>query len=180
MAKLDAGKMELHPIAFEIVDLVHHATETVRSLAEGKNVTIEEMYPEKSVQMEADADRLTQVVTNLLGNAIKFTPEGGKITLEVDPDRVDLGVSQDPCVVISVQDSGPGIPVDEQSRIFNKFEQGSTTSLQTVSSTGLGLTIAKEIVELHKGKIWVESKEGEGSRFMFVIPNRFRNVGIQK
>jgi PAS domain S-box-containing protein len=180
VAKLDAGKMELHPIAFEIVDLVHHATETVRSLAEGKKVTIEEMYPEKSVQMEADADRLTQVVTNLLGNAIKFTPEGGKITLEVDPDRVDLGVSQDPCVVISVQDSGPGIPVDEQSRIFNKFEQGSTTSLQTVSSTGLGLTIAKEIVELHKGKIWVESKEGEGSRFMFVIPNRFRNVGIQK
>jgi signal transduction histidine kinase len=175
VAKLEAGKMELHPITFEINDMVHHVSETVRTLAEGKGVTIEEIYSRRGVEVEADADRLTQVVTNLLGNAIKFTPEGGKITLEVDTDRLDLGVSQDSCVAISVEDTGPGIPLEEQKRIFNKFEQGSNSSSQSVSSTGLGLTIAKEIIELHGGKIWVESKEGKGSRFSFVIPRLFRN-----
>lgn len=176
VAKLEAGKMELHPITFEINDMVHHVSETIRTLAEGKGVTIEEIYSRGGVEVEADADRLTQVVTNLLGNAIKFTPEGGKITLEVDTDRLDLGVSRDSCVSISVEDTGPGIPLEEQKRIFNKFEQGSNSSSQSVSSTGLGLTIAKEIIELHGGKIWVESKEGEGSRFSFVIPRRFRNA----
>ncbi|MEE9568178.1 MAG: histidine kinase dimerization/phospho-acceptor domain-containing protein, partial [Candidatus Binatia bacterium] len=124
VAKLEAGKMELHPITFEINDMVHHVSETVRTLAEGKGVTIEEIYSRRGVEVEADADRLTQVVTNLLGNAIKFTPEGGKIILEVDTDRLDLGVSQDSCVAISVKDTGPGIPLEEQKRIFNKFEQG--------------------------------------------------------
>ncbi|MCZ6452211.1 MAG: ATP-binding protein, partial [Deltaproteobacteria bacterium] len=175
VAKLEAGKMELHPITFEINDMVHHVSETIRNLAEGKGVTIEEIYHKGGVEVAADADRLTQVITNLLGNAIKFTPEGGKITLEVVTDRLDYGVSQDPCVVISVEDTGPGIPLEEQKRIFNKFEQGSNSSSQSVSSTGLGLTIAKEIIELHGGKIWVESKEGEGSCFSFVIPKRFRN-----
>jgi len=180
VAKLEAGKMELHPITFEIADMVHHVTETVRSLAESKRVTIEEKYPGRNVQVEADADRLVQVVTNLLGNAIKFTPEGGKIILEVDPDRVDLEVSQDTCVAIIVQDTGAGIPMEEQNRIFNKFEQGNIPQSAVANSTGLGLTIAKEIVELHKGKIWVESKEGEGSRFAFAIPTRYRNKGIAR
>ena len=176
VAKLEAGKMEMRPIDFELNDLVHHVSETVRSLAEGQKVTIKEQYPEGGIQIEADPDRVTQVVTNLMGNAIKFTPEGGTVTLQVDPTRVDPDISEEPCITIRVRDTGAGISPEDQSRIFQKFEQGKARAPKNVSSSGLGLTIAKEIVELHRGKIWVESKEGEGSTFAFAIPRRFRNV----
>jgi len=176
VAKLEAGKMEMRPIDFELNDLVHHVAETVRSLAEGQKVTIKEELPEGGVQIEADPDRITQVVTNLIGNAIKFTPEGGTVTLKVDPTRVDPDISKEPCIAICVKDTGAGISLEDQSRIFQKFEQGSARAPKNVSSSGLGLTIAKEIVELHRGKIWVESNEGEGSTFFFAIPRRFRNV----
>lgn len=172
VAKLEAGKIELHPIPFELRDMAHHVVETVRSWAEGKGVAIEEVYPEKPIQMVADPDRLTQVMTNLLGNAIKFTPEGGKISVEINLEQLAPGMGEEPGVVVSVQDSGIGIPKQDQKRIFEKFEQVSLASPQGVSSTGLGLTIAKEIVEIHGGRIWVDSNEGEGSRFTFVIPLR--------
>lgn len=175
VAKLEAGKIELRPMPFELRDMVHHVVETVRSWAEGKGVTIGEAYPEKSIQMVADPDRLTQVVTNLLGNAIKFTPEGGKISVEINPEQSAPGMAEKPGVAVSVQDSGIGIPKQDQKRIFEKFEQVSLASPQGVSSTGLGLTIAKEIVELHGGRIWVDSSEGEGSRFTFAIPQRLKD-----
>ena len=178
VAKLEAGKIELRPVSFELKDMVHHVVETVRSWAEGKGVAIDEAYPKESVPMLADPDRLTQVVTNLLGNAIKFTPEGGKISVEVEIDsrQPAPGTAEEPGVAVSVQDSGIGIPKHDQERIFEKFEQVSLASPQGVSSTGLGLTIAKEIVELHGGKIWVDSNEGQGSRFTFAIPQRLRGA----
>ena len=180
VAKLEAGKIELHPMSFEIKDMVHHVVETVRSWAESKGVVIEEAYPKGPVSVVADPDRLTQVVTNLLGNAIKFTPEGGKISVEINPDQLAPGTAEEPGIAISVQDSGIGIPKHDQKRIFEKFEQVSLASPQGVSSTGLGLTIAKEIVELHGGRIWVDSNEGEGSRFSFAIPKQSRNgAGVE-
>ena len=176
VAKFEAGHMKLHPIPFKICDMAHHVVETVRSWAENKEVSIEEKFPEADVEVEADPDSLIQVVTNLVGNAIKFTPETGKITLEVDPRYMDEAVSKEPCVAIRVRDTGSGISAEDQEKIFKKFEQGSRPAPQeAVGSTGLGLTIAKEIVEMHGGKIWVESKEGEGSLFAFVIPRRFRD-----
>ncbi|MBI1993937.1 MAG: PAS domain-containing protein [Deltaproteobacteria bacterium] len=176
VAKLEAGKIELQPVRFELKDMVHHVVETVRSWAESKGVAIDEVYPEAPIPVLADPDRLTQVVTNLLGNAIKFTPEGGKISVEVDPRQSAPGTAEEPGVAVSVQDSGIGIPKQDQERIFEKFEQVSLASPQGVSSTGLGLTIAKEIVELHGGKIWVDSNEGQGSRFTFAIPQRLRGA----
>lgn len=176
VAKLEAGKIELRPVSFELKDMVHHVVETVRSWAEGKGVAINEAYSKEPVPMVADPDRLTQVVTNLLGNAIKFTPEGGKIGVEIDPRQSAPGTAEEPGVAVSVQDSGIGIPKQDQERIFEKFEQVSLASPQGVSSTGLGLTIAKEIVELHGGRIWVDSDEGQGSRFTFAIPRRLRSA----
>lgn len=176
VAKLEAGKIELRPVSFELKDMVHHVVETVRSWAEGKGVAINEAYSKEPVPMVADPDRLTQVVTNLLGNAIKFTPEGGKISVEIDPRQSAPGTAEEPGVAVSVQDSGIGIPKQDQERIFEKFEQVSLASPQGVSSTGLGLTIAKEIVELHGGRIWVDSEEGKGSRFTFAIPRRLRSA----
>lgn len=169
VAKLEAGRMELNPIVFEVGKMLHHVVETVQSWAANKALTIEERYPDRDLIIE---DRLIQVVTNLLGNAVKFTPEGGTISLELDPEWIDPAISPEPCIAVSVQDSGIGIPQEDQQRIFEKFEQVSLSSPEGVSSTGLGLTIAKEIVELHGGKIWVESREGEGSKFTFAIPKR--------
>ena len=154
VAKLEAGKMEVKPVDFDLNDLVHHVAETVRSLAEGQGVTIKEELPEGAITVEADPDRVTQVVTNLMGNAIKFTPEGGTVTVEVDTNRMYPDISAEPCIAISVKDTGAGISPEDQSRIFQKFEQGSAPAPKHMSSTGLGLSIAKEIADLHRGKIW--------------------------
>ncbi len=174
IAKLEAKSLKLRPISFQVRDVVHYAVETVRSWAEDKQLTIEEKYPEESLTVEADPDRIIQVVTNLLRNAITFTPEVGRIWIEADYNWSDPEISLEPCVAISVKDTGAGIPKEDQQRIFEKFE-GSLDVPEGISKTGLGLTLAQEIVELHGGKIWVESKEGEGSRFTFVIPRQLRN-----
>lgn len=175
VAKLEAGKLELRPRQFQMKELVHHVVETVTSWANERGINIEEKYPANEVSVEADPDRLIQVVTNLMGNAVKFTPEQGRITVEVNCNWNDSEISYEPCVAISVQDSGVGIPKADQERIFKKFEQSKSASAEGVSSTGLGLTIAREIVTLHGGKIWVESREGEGARFAFAIPRRIRD-----
>lgn len=172
IARLEAGRMDLRPTTFPLKDLLHHVIETVGGWAHERGITLEEKYPEEEVTLEADPDRLIQVVTNLLGNAVKFTPQQGRIALELDGDWKDQEISRGPCVAISVQDSGIGVPPEDRERIFKKFEQIHLLSPDGVGSTGLGLTIAKEIVTLHGGKIWVESNEGEGSRFTFVIPRR--------
>lgn len=173
VAKLEAGKMVLQPTVFELQDMVRHVVESLQNWADNKELTIREIYPDEPVRVEADPDRLAQVVTNLLGNAIKFTPERGEISVEVIPEWLEPG-SEEPCVAVAVQDSGIGIPKEDQKRIFEKFEQVSFSSPKGVSSTGLGLTIAKEIVELHGGRIWVESDAGKGSRFSFVVPRRLK------
>ncbi|MGH7773076.1 MAG: sensor histidine kinase [Candidatus Binatia bacterium] len=174
IAKLEAKSLRLRPISFQVGDVVHYAVETVRSWAEDKQLTIEEKYPVEGLMVEADPDRIIQVVTNLLRNAITFTPEMGRIWIEADYNWSDPEISLDPCVAISVKDTGAGIPKGDQQRIFEKFE-GSLDVPEGISKTGLGLTLSKEIVELHGGKIWVESKEGEGSRFTFAIPRQLRN-----
>lgn len=172
VARLEAGRMDLRPASFPVKDLLHHVIETVGGWAHERGIILEEKYPEEEVTLEADPDRLIQVVTNLLGNALKFTPQHGRIALELDGTWQDQEISRAPCVAISVQDSGIGIPLEDRERIFKKFEQVHLASPDGMSSTGLGLTIAKEIVNLHGGKIWVESNQGEGSRFIFVIPTR--------
>jgi len=169
VAKLEAGQMRLRKTCFSIGDLVRHTVETVRGWAGTNALTIEERYPQSDLEVEADPDRITQVVTNLLSNALKFTPPGGKILVELDTDYRDPANSR-PWVAVSVEDTGIGIAKEDQERIFEKFEQVSLVAPKGVSSTGLGLTIAKEIVELHGGKIWVESDPGKGSRFTFIIP----------
>lgn len=181
VAKIEAREMRLKPVSFKIADLVHHVVETVRGWAESKKITIQEKLPAADVEVEADPDRIIQVVTNLMGNAVKFTPDGGKITLELDPNRVEEEISTKPCIAISVQDTGVGILQEDQERIFRKFEQGSLPSpSEGIGSTGLGLTIAKEIIDLHRGKIWVESKPGKGSRFIFAIPKRLKDRATEQ
>src|SRR3989304_4439328 len=142
VAKLEAGKIDLRPVPFQVKDLVHHVVETVRGWGDERGISPEGKDPHEDVALEADPDRLIQVVTNLLGNAIKFSPQSGTVAVEVDDNWSDREMSFEACVAISVQDSGIGIPEKDQERIFKKFEQISLVSPEGMSSTGLGLTIA--------------------------------------
>jgi signal transduction histidine kinase len=111
----------------------------------------------------ADRDKVMQVLINLVGNALKFTPPQGKVALRI-------GRNADEWVKISVADTGPGIPAEEVNKMFDRFYQLGQTSKQKTQGTGLGLAISKALVEMHGGKIWVETEEGKGSTFCFTLP----------
>jgi PAS domain S-box-containing protein len=174
ISKIEARAMKLISHSVEVKLLFFHVTSTLENWAKDKHITFKTELPEDGLVLEADSDRLTQVLTNLTGNAVKFTPDQGTITL--DAKSVKDEKTGEEMVEIGVRDTGIGIAPDDQAKIFNKFVQVSLVQPAGVSSTGLGLTIAKEIVELHSGKIWVESERGKGSRFAFRLPKKFKPV----
>ncbi len=174
VSKLEAGKVALKPKPVPVKELVTHVLSTMETWIRDKKLKIETPFSGSITEVEVDPDRLTQVLTNLIGNAIKFTPEGGAITIGIKTDIRDSSLSAEECAEISVRDTGIGIAAADQKRIFEKFEQVSLVQPSGISSTGLGLGIAREIVELHSGKIWVESEEGKGSCFAFRIPVKFK------
>jgi signal transduction histidine kinase len=113
----------------------------------------------------ADRDKITQVLVNVVVNAVKFTPSNGKVTITVDQ-------RQQASVTLSVKDTGPGIPEDEIDKIFDKFYQVARVNKEKTRGAGLGLAISKALVEMHGGKLWIESELGKGSVFSFSIPAR--------
>ena len=176
VSRIEAGKLQIKPELIQAKTLIERLIVSFDSWAKSKNVRLLTKQESQTIEFEADVDRITQVMTNLIGNAMKYTHAGGTITLAVKTVR-DM-VYPDEAVEISIQDTGIGIAKKDQKRVFDKFEQVSLKLPEGISSTGLGLTIAKEIVELHGGKIWVESEEGKGSRFAFILPKKFKiNTG---
>jgi two-component system sensor histidine kinase GlrK len=109
-----------------------------------------------------DEERILQTLRNLIGNAVKFTPAGGHITISAQP--VEKGIR------VSVADTGPGIPKDDLNVIFDKFRQVTMLSYNKIKGTGMGLAIVKHIISAHGGKVWVESETGHGSTFTFSLP----------
>ncbi|HET7011674.1 MAG TPA: GAF domain-containing protein [Anaerolineales bacterium] len=149
----------------QINDLIRHAIEDLRPLAEERDQTVEYRPPDESLLIMGDPGRLTSVMTNLLSNAIKFTSPGGRI-------RVDARWDEDE-VVVSVSDNGPGIPEDEVPRVFEHLFRGRLAvqdPSNPVEGTGLGLALAKTVIEQHGGRIWVNSVEGKGSTFYVSLP----------
>ena len=144
----------------EAVDLVATAVEDVRALASEREVTIE--HDSVSGSVRADPDRVVQTLTNLLGNAIKFSPVGGTIAVSAHPDAS--------MVEFAVKDRGRGVPTDKLERIFERFEQVDSSDSRELGGTGLGLTISRDIVRLHGGRIWAVSELGHGSTFCFTLP----------
>ena len=161
ISKIEADRLELRPEAFDFTALVAESLASVRSLAEAKSHKLETAL-EVPTAVEADRLRIKQVLVNLLSNAIKFTPEGGRIRLEA---RV-----QDVFVVVSVSDTGIGIPAEEHESIFDKFHQVGATTKGVREGTGLGLAITKRLVEQHGGTIRVKSQPQQGSTFLFTLP----------
>lgn len=161
ISKIEAGRLELRPEAFDFSALVAESLASVRALAEAKFQVLEADL-RVATAIEADRLRIRQVLVNLLSNAIKFTPEQGRIRLEA---RV-----HDRFVVISVMDTGIGIPAEEHDFIFDKFHQVGNTTLGVREGTGLGLAITKRLVEQHGGTIRVDSQPGQGSTFFVTLP----------
>lgn len=174
VSKLEAGKMNLQPEIVVIREIAGHVMGTLQTWAKDKKVNLALKFTDEKMSIEVDPDRLTQILTNLASNALKFTPEEGTVTIEAKDGIKDPKIPGGDCVEIGVRDTGIGIAPEDQARIFQKFEQVSLAQPQGVSSTGLGLTIVKEIVELHGGRIWVESQPGKGSVFLFRLPVKFQ------
>ncbi len=163
LSKLEAGKMNIHRAPSAIGTVISDSIEGLNAWASAKSVAILNKAQPNLPSVNVDPDKIIQVLNNLIGNAIKFTPNNGTITVEAK-------LNNDREIIVSVQDTGCGIPQNELVKVFDKFYQTGERVATDVSGTGIGLSIAKEIVELHGGKIWVESPDGQGARFSFTVP----------
>jgi signal transduction histidine kinase len=161
VSKIEAGKIEFNPVDFIAADAIIEVLSIITPLAESKEIAIDNRIGNEWV-LRADRIRMKQILYNLLTNAVKFTPEGGRVVIEASRENK--------FVHICISDSGIGIPPDEQRMIFEEFHQVGGTTKNPGQGTGLGLTITKRLVELHGGRIWVESALSQGSRFSFTIP----------
>jgi signal transduction histidine kinase len=163
LAKIEAGRMELHIEPASLGELLLTIQRTMHALALKKAIDLQ-VDSGLSGSVPMDASRIRQVLLNLVGNAIKFTPEAGRVWIRA---RVEArGVR------VEVGDTGPGIPAEEQQRIFGEFQQLTGDGADKPEGTGLGLALAKRFVEMHGGTLWVESESGKGSRFLFTLPMR--------
>jgi len=162
ISKLEAGRMELKKRLVNPLLLIKDQLATFRAEAENKKITLSAALPEKLPQLYIDPDRIAQVLVNLIGNALKFTPEAGSVLVQAG--------ELDECIQIQVKDSGVGIAKENFSRLFDRFQQIDRVPGPGAKGTGLGLAISKSIVELHKGKVWMESELGKGSKFIFTLP----------
>lgn len=163
LSKIEAEKLDLHLEVFDAIESVAEAVNSIGPAAAAKGISVK-FAPCGPVMLRADRVRLKQILLNLLSNAVKFTPEGGSVAVECSTGNDFLR--------FSVTDTGLGIPKSEQRAIFDQFHQVGSTTSGVREGTGLGLAITKHLVELHGGRIGVESEPGAGSRFFFTLPLR--------
>lgn len=169
LAKIESGKMDIHPAEFTVEDLIERHAATMTPIAERRNIALSSSVEPGLPKLFQDPGKLQQILNNLLSNAIKFTPEGGRV-------RVSAEKRDGNNVALIVEDNGIGIPLDEQERIFEKFRQGKGVPGQEdaltrkYEGTGLGLSIVKELSLLLGGEVSLESEFGKGSTFTVVVP----------
>jgi two-component system phosphate regulon sensor histidine kinase PhoR len=160
LSRIESGQAPLRLFPSALTPLITPAVERLRPQAARADITLTVVLPDELPQVMVDADRIRQVVINLVHNAIKFTPPGGFVT--VTARTVPDGI------VVSVADTGIGIPAEDLSRIFERFYKADRA--RSGGGTGLGLAIAKHTIQAHNGRLWVESTEGKGSTFSFTLP----------
>ena len=163
LSKIEAGRMELEVTDFDLPMTIENALVLVRERAARKGIELHRSIDERLGQIQADERRIRQVLLNLLSNAIKFTGEGGRVAVEAKPvtDSVE----------VTVTDTGVGIAPEDQAAVFEEFRQVGTAA-KKVEGTGLGLALSRKYIELHGGRIRVESQVGAGSTFTFTLPVR--------
>src|SRR5215471_244786 len=178
LSRIVRGTVELNVSPLDLSELVRSTVDGVRPAVAGRGLEIECVIDPIASMVSGDADRLAQVLSNLLSNAVKFTPDGGRITVKLNrglwrsrridgPQRGHLHE----CARISVRDSGRGIPSEELERVFERFWRGRNAPARQIGGLGLGLSIARRLVEMHGGDIWAESAgEGSGATFVVELP----------
>ena len=164
LSKIEAGRLSLSLNDYSMGEVVQTVISSVEALAAEKKLDLHIKVPSDLSIARGDEQRIAQVLLNLLGNAIKFTDQG-KIQVEVSEDS-------DETLLVSVTDTGPGLSEADQKVIFDEFQQADDSNTREKGGSGLGLSISKKIVEMHGGRIWVESSEGKGSAFRFTLPIR--------
>lgn len=164
ISKWESGSLVLDKELIQPADVIEYALAQTAPLARRNGLRVARNLPANLPPVQADRDLLRRSLTNLLGNAVKFTPRGGIVTASASYDLAESAV------VFAVGDTGEGIPAHQVRRIFDKFGQVESRKVGRRMSTGLGLTFCKLVAEAHGGRIWVESKLGKGSRFLFTIP----------
>jgi signal transduction histidine kinase len=160
----EAGQLKLETGPIDVADLVRRRINQIEVIAQKKGVAIRADLPEGLPKVTGDGKRIEQVLTNIVNNALNYTPEGGNIDVTVTPDAGRTGIT------ITVADTGEGIPSDQLPHIFERFYRVDEARSKKSGGAGLGLAIAKQMVELHGGKIWAESEVGKGSKFSFTMP----------
>jgi len=160
LAKLEGGRLSIDVRPEEVTGLMNDVVELLRAETTAKSLRLEQVVTAGAERVRCDRERVLQVLANLIGNAVKFTPERGLVTVRAE--------RAGPEVILSISDTGPGIPPEQQARIFDRYWQAEETAQL---GTGLGLSIAQGLVELHGGRIWVNSQPGQGSTFSFSLPS---------
>ena len=154
--------MDLEVTTFHLPDAIENALLLVRERASRHGIKLDRFIDERLGDFTGDERKVKQILVNLLTNAVKFTPEGGQV-------KVDARLG-DSAAIVSVADTGIGIAPEDQEAVFEEFRQVGTNYAQKREGTGLGLTLTRRFVEMHGGKIWVESELGKGSTFTFTLP----------
>ena len=162
VSKNESGKAQFHLEPVLLSDLCDEALNNIKGTLEQKEITHQINIGKGELRVKLDLQKGMQIINNLLSNAVKFTPRNGSIELNIE--------HREKRIYLEIKDSGQGIPTDELDGIFNKFQMTSTRSTEGEKSTGLGLTIVKQLVDLHRGDISVKSKYGEGTTFMINFP----------
>ncbi len=165
LARIEAGSMKWRIEAVSVEDIIQSAASSMRLLFENKNLNVTTEFSMRLSPVAGDRDRLLQVVTNVMSNAVKFTPAGGSI-------HIAAHEAADPVaqIVVEISDTGMGIRPEDLEPIFEKFHRSEDPRASTIDGTGLGLSIARQIVEYHGGRIWAQSSPGKGSTFTFTLP----------
>lgn len=178
LAKIEAGKLELERTSFDPATALEDVQTIVKALAHKKGITLSIEADPQLPPLFADQPKFKQIMYNLLSNAIKFTPDAGRVTVTAqlsawEHEAASASTPKDgPCLRVCVADTGIGIQPKDQERVFLEFEQADSSYARQQHGTGLGLSLTRKLVELHRGRIWVESEgiEGKGSRFTFLLP----------
>jgi len=170
LSRIESGRVQFNFQNFVLKEAVEFIASSLRAQADAKKIQLEIDAPEQLPPVYGDQEKIEQILTNLIGNAIKFTPDEGHILITIKPlPRSESGGQAD-MLSVSVKDTGIGISQEHLDAIFEKFYQVEGSLHRSVGGTGLGLAITKGLVEAHQGKIWVESELGKGSNFTFTLP----------
>lgn len=162
LSRMEAGMMTFQFQPGDLVQLIHACVKRMMPVARRQGIELIELPPPEMPQFNFDSRHIDQALGNILGNALKFTPRGGQVVVEISRDRTGFAT-------VMVSDSGPGISAEHLERIFDKFKR-IDNGADSIYGSGVGLSVAKHVISAHKGSIWAESRPGTGARFVFTLP----------